>query len=94
MLSYLTTFQTTHCLSNRADASPKSRKTRSTKMNLVSRKKRMSAEGVLLRKNQPNWCLAIQDTVAFKDQAAFTSVALQLWDEKNSAILSYLLVCA
>ena len=54
MLSHLTTFQTTHCLSIRVDASPKSRRTRSTRMNLVSRKKRMSAEVVLLQNNRPN----------------------------------------
>ena len=54
MLSHLTTFQTTHCLSIRVDASPKSRRTRSTRMNLVSRKKRMSAGVVLLQNTQPN----------------------------------------
>ena len=54
MLSHLTTFQTTHCLSIRVDASPKSRRTRSTRMNLVSRKKKMSAEVVLLQNNRPN----------------------------------------
>ena len=50
----LTLFQTTYCLSNRADASSKSRRARFTRMNLVSRKIRMSAEGVLLRNTQPN----------------------------------------
>ena len=47
-------------------------------MNLVSRKKRMSAEGVLLQNTQPNWCLATQDTFALKDRADFASVAFQL----------------
>ena len=47
-------------------------------MRLVSRKKRMSAEGVLLRNTQPIRCLATQDTVALKDQANCASVAFQL----------------
>ena len=50
MLFHLATFQTTHCLSIHVDAIPKSRRTRSTRMNLVSRKKRMSAGVVLLQK--------------------------------------------
>ena len=84
VLSHLATFQTTHCLSIRVDASPKSRRTRSTRMNLVFKKKRMSAEVVLLQKNLPHYCLATQDTFALKD--------FNFWDESNSAILSYLLV--
>ena len=51
MLSHLTTFQTTHCLSIRVNASPKSRRTRSTTMNLVSKKKMMSAGVVFQQKN-------------------------------------------
>ena len=62
MFLHLATFQTTHCLSIHVDASPKSKGTRSTKMNLVSRKKRMSAGVVLLQNTRPNECLATQDT--------------------------------
>ena len=53
---FILPLQTTHCLFIRVDASPKSRRTRSTRMNLVSRKKRLSAEVVLLQNNQPNEC--------------------------------------
>ena len=78
MLSYLTIFHTTYCLSNRADASSKSRRTKSTTVNLVPKKKMMSAEGVLLRNIQTNLCSASQDTVALKDQTDWASVAFQL----------------
>ena len=47
MLIHLATFQTTRCLSIHVDASPKSRRTRFIRMNLVSTKERMSA-GVVL----------------------------------------------
>ena len=67
-----------HCLSIRVDASPKSKRTRSTRMNMVSRKKRMSAGVVLLQRTQPNWCLATQVIFAMNDRADFASVAFQL----------------
>ena len=54
MLSYLTTFQNSYCLSIRVDPSPKSRRTWSIRMNLVSRKKRMTVGSVLLQNIQPN----------------------------------------
>ena len=78
MLFHLTTFQITHCLSIHVDASSKSKRARSTRMNLVSKKKRMSAGVVLLQSTQPNHCLATHDTFALKDRADFASVAFQL----------------
>ena len=48
-------------------------------MNLVPRKKKMTAGVVLLQSTQPNQCLTIQDTFAFNDRADFASVAFQLF---------------
>ena len=78
MLCHLATFQTTYCLSIRGDANSKSIEKSSTKMNLVSKKKRMSAGAFFSQNTHPNQCLATQDTFALKDRTDFESVAFQL----------------